>query len=449
MEKYQSYKSSGIEWLGDIPSSWGISKIKFCNQIVSSNIDKKEYEGYEKHLIIHYNDVIKNKKIYINNITEFGYCSNTQFQSFKVSKGDIILTKDSMDVKNICDSSIILDDLSNCVFGYHLYKLTSNKEKLNPNYFYHFLNNKNVKNYFLINSNGTTIIGVSKTSLENTPLILPPLHEQHQIVQYLDEKTELIDKLISTKERKINLLKEQRTSLINQVVTKGLNPNVKMKESFVEWIGDIPEGWIVGKLKHNSELKISSVDKHVYDDEIQVTVCNYTDVYYNEFITTNLEMRKGSCTIEEFNKYKLKKGDVIITKDSESPNDIGVPSIVSEELDNVICGYHLSIIKPNTDKIIGDFLFRQLQTTRVRRYYEICSNGITRFGLGKSSVLETPLIIPPIEEQVEIVKYLDYKIKEIDDLVQLEKKNIDLLKEYRQSLISEVVTGKIKVTTDE
>ena len=164
---------------------------------------------------------------------------------------------------------------------------------------------------------------------------------------------------------------------------------------------------------------------------------------------SNLEFRRGSCTQDEFSKFKLEKGDVIITKDSESPTDIGVPSFVSEELDNVVCGYHLSIIKPNSNKIIGQFLFRQLQTTRIRRYYEICSNGITRFGLGKSSVLETPLIIPPINEQLEIVKHIELKTKEIDDLVKLEQKKINLLKEYRQSLILNVVTGKIKVTTDE
>jgi type I restriction enzyme S subunit len=327
--------------------------------------------------------------------------------------------------------------------------LRTQKNNINRDYFKYFFQTHYTEKIFFPFGEGVHYQyrwGLGSQTLLNFPILVPPQQDQNKIVQFLDEKTELVDKLISTKEKKITLLKEQRISIINQVVTKGLNPNVKLKNSGIEWIGEIPEGWVVGKLKHNSELKISSVDKHIYEDEIQVIVCNYTDVYYNEFITTNLELRRGSCTIEEFSKYKLEKGDVIITKDSESPNDIGVPSIVVEDLDNVVCGYHLSIIKPYTDKIIGSFLFRQLQTTRVRSYYEICSNGITRFGLGKSSVLETPLIIPPIEEQKDIVKYIDTKTKEIDDLVQLEQKKIDLLKEYRQSLISEVVTGKIKVT---
>jgi type I restriction enzyme S subunit len=102
-------------------------------------------------------------------------------------------------------------------------------------------------------------------------------------------------------------------------------------------------------------------------------------------------------------------------------------------------------MKPHKTKLVGGYLFRQLQTKRIRSYFEINSNGITRFGLGKSSVLETLLILPPISEQEQIVEYLDKQTEEIDTLIQLEQKKIDTLKEYRQSLISEVVTGKIKV----
>ena len=221
------------------------------------------------------------------------------------------------------------------------------------------------------------------------------------------------------------------------------------KDSGVEWIGEIPSHWKTGKLKNNSDLKISSVDKHIFEEEIQVIVCNYTDVYYNEFITSELPLRNGSCSENEYSNFILKKGDVIITKDSESPTDIGVPSLVKENLDNVVCGYHLSIIKSNPKKLVGGYLFRQLQTKRIRSYFEINSNGITRFGLGKSSVLETPLILPPISEQQQIVEYLDEQTQLIDKTISIEEKRIELLKEYRQSLISEVVTGKLKVTTDE
>ena len=443
MIKYNKYKPSGVEWIGDIPEHWGKYRLKNISISVNGYSFKSDDFDREYDIpvirigdvgdIIDFEDCIKVKSKFLE-----------EKKDFIVKKNDILIGLTGGTIGKSGRYHYETPSLLNQRVG-----LLRNKKEVLNGLLYHYVKSEVFIRYIFYDCYGGGQDNISMNDILNMVFPLPPSQEQLQIVQFLDEKTELIDRLISTKELKINLLKEQRITLINEVVTKGLNHNTKMKDSGVEWIGEIPEGWLIGKLKHNSELKISSVDKHIYEDEIQVIVCNYTDVYYNEYIKSNLEFRRGSCTQDEFTKFKLEKGDVIITKDSESPTDIGVPSFVSEELDNVVCGYHLSIIKPNSNKIIGQFLFRQLQTTRIRRYYEICSNGITRFGLGKSSVLETPLIIPPINEQLEIVKHIELKTKEIDDLVKLEQKKIDLLKQYRQSLISEVVTGKIKVTTDE
>jgi len=446
MDKYESYKSSGVEWIGNIPINWIITKMKYGTQIVSSSIDKKEYEGYEKHLIIHYNDVIKNKKIYLNHITEFGYCNNSQFQSFKVLKGDIILTKDSMDIKNICDSSIVLDDLDNCVFGYHLYKLTSNKNKLISNFLYYFLNNKNTKNYFLVNSNGTTIIGVSKTSLENTPLILPPIYEQLQIVQFLDNKTELIDKLISTKERKITLLKEQRISLINQVVTKGLNPNVKMKDSGVEWIGEIPEHWVtlgftkIIKIRHGYQFR-----EYDFTDE-GIKIVKITQLDKEGYLNLDNCSFINDNRLGEFERILIKENDVLMCL---TGGTIGKIIKVGKVTEPLVQNYRVGHFSPLNKNISNDYVFWYMTSslTTSQMFSEIRETGQPNIGMedfGKMKV-----ILPPLSEQIEIVKLLELKTKEIDDLVKLEQKKIDLLKEYRQSLISEVVTGKLKVTTDE
>ena len=431
MEKYQSYKPSRIQWINEIPSNWVEKKNKHIF------IEKKDEVGLDWK---NYQLLSLSKKGVIKRDIDSGKGKFPEsFENYKkIECDDLIFCL--YDIEET-PRSVGLSNFSGMITG--SYKVFKCKE--NPKFVYYWYltidDFKGLKPFYT----GMRNVVRPETFL-SLNIHLPNISEQLQIVQFLDEKTEVIDKLISTKERKISLLKEQRTSLINQVITKGLNPNVKMKDSGVEWIGEIPENWKVGKLKHHSELNISSVDKHIFDEEISVRVCNYTDVYYNEFISNNLELRIGSCTPEEFKRFLLEKGDVIITKDSESPSDIGVPSLVIDELENVVCGYHLSIIKSNLDSLIGEYLFRQLQTTRVRRYFEVNSNGITRFGLGKSSVLELPLILPPVKEQIEIIENLDSKTKEIDDLVLLEKKKIDLLKEYRQSLISEVVTGKIKVT---
>jgi type I restriction enzyme S subunit len=449
MKRYQSYKKSQIEWVSEIPTSWEETRLKYVGNLYggltgkSGEDFKQEGNPFNKPYIP-YTNIFRNTYISKNHV-DYVVLGDGENQN-KVKKFDLFFLMSSETYQDLGKSCILIDDIEELYLNSFCKGFRVNNENVNPLFLNYQLLGSVHKELISIEGRGFTRINLRQDRLNETPIILPPLIEQNQIVEFLDEKTKLIDRLISTKEQKISLLKEQRITLINQVVSKGLNPDSKMVESGFEWIGDLPKGWTIGKLKHNSELKISSVDKHIYDDEIQVEVCNYTDVYYNEFITNQLELRKGSCTIDEFHKYKLDKGDVIITKDSESPNDIGVPSIVMDDLDNIVCGYHLSIIKPIPHKIIGEYLFRQLQTTRIRRYFEVNSNGITRFGLGKSSVLETPLIIPPINEQIEIVEYIDSKTKEIENMVQLEKRKIDLLKEYRQSLISEVVTGKVKVT---
>ena len=210
------------------------------------------------------------------------------------------------------------------------------------------------------------------------------------------------------------------------------------KDSGLEWIGEIPKGWEVKRLKYVSDVNPSNVDKHILPDEIQVRLCNYTDVYYNDFITESTELKSGSCSQMEFEKFRLEKGDVIITKDSESPDDIGIPCLVKDDFEDVVCGYHLTLIRPQT--MDGGFIFRFIQSDRTRRYFEIHSNGITRYGLGKSSIENLFLPLPPLLEQNQIVSFLDTKTSLIDSLIEKTQRKIELLKEKRTSLINEVVT---------
>ncbi len=192
----------------------------------------------------------------------------------------------------------------------------------------------------------------------------------------------------------------------------------KYKDSGVEWIGKIPRHWEIKKLKYIAKILPSNVDKHIYPDEIQVRLCNYTDVYYNDYITVDTALKKGSCKESEFEKFAFRKGDVIITKDSETPDDIGVPTFVKDDLDTVVCGYHLTMIRPLACR--GDFIFRFIQSDRTRRYFEVNSNGITRYGLGKASIENLLLPIPPESEQCQIANFLNQKTQQIDNLITIE-----------------------------
>ena len=152
---------------------------------------------------------------------------------------------------------------------------------------------------------------------------------------------------------------------------------------------------------------------------------------------------KATAIEKQIEKFRLEKGDVIITKDSESPDDIGIPAYVKKDLNNVVCGYHLAHIKPH--KILGKYLFRQFQCRFIQAYFEVSANGITRYGLGIDKINSTLILIPPFSEQQQIVSYIENQISIIDSKIEKTKKMIELLKEYKTSLISEVVTGKRKV----
>lgn len=319
-----------------------------------------------------------------------------------------------------------------------------------PNYFNYLFRTEEYISEFRRNSTGVIM---SRLRLYDDNFLslkshFPPIDEQQLIVSYLGKKTQNLDELIKTINKKIELLKEQKTSLINEVVTKGLNPNVEMKDSGVEWIGEIPSHWEIKKIKYMGFIKLSSVDRKENIDERRVNICHYPDVYNNEKVTNETKLPSGSCTEDEFKKFSLVKNDILITKDSESPDDIGIPTFVDDHLENTVCGYHISQIRITNTEIIPEFVFRYIESTTVKDYFFISSNGVTRYGLGKPSVESLYVTCPPKDEQESIVEFLDEQTQRIDKTITKEEKRITLFKEYKQSLISEVVTGKKRVTED-
>jgi type I restriction enzyme S subunit len=277
---------------------------------------------------------------------------------------------------------------------------------------------------------------ISFKHLSSEELILPSLNEQNQIVQFLDLKTKLVDKLISTKEQKITLLKEQKPSLINQVVTKGLNPNVKMKDSGVEWIGEIPDNWSKKRIYY--VFRPVSTKNNIGERNLSV---------YRDYGVIPTDSRDDNHNVisEDISNYKLVQvGDFVMNKMKCWMGSLGLSDYRG------IVSPSYTVMRPITNenrKYLHYLLRSQLYIPQYRRL----SYGVRvgQWDMRFEDFRELPCLLPPLYEQTEIVEFLDSKTKEIDDLVQLEQKKINLLKEYRQSLISEVVTGKIKVTTDE
>ncbi|MDA2412454.1 restriction endonuclease [Bacillus cereus] len=342
----------------------------------------------------------------------------------------------------------IVQGLSNEIgFGTtELYVVRVDKEKYNNKFFYYALQSDDFKKKAVSNMYG--VGGLKRIPLEfmrNYKFKVPQIQVQNKVVEFLDHKIESIQHLICDKERFITLLEEKRQSMITEAITKGLNRNVKTKNSSVEWIGEIPEHWNVQKIKNLAEIHSSNIDKKSVKGEIEILLCNYVDVYYNEAITKSIEFMKATAKCEQIEKFTLKHNDVIITRDSESPNDIAVPAWVAEDLNGILCGYHLALIRAKSNKLNGHYLYYALESRPIREQFYSKANGVTRFGLPKEAIKNGIIPCPPLNEQKEIADYLYQMNQEIKLIILEMKAQIEKLKEYRQSLICEVVTGKIDV----
>ena len=275
-------------------------------------------------------------------------------------------------------------------------------------------------------------------------ICLPPADEQDAIVRYLDHAADIINRYIGTKQRLIVLLEDQRQAVIHQAVTRGLDPDAPVKPSGVEWLGDAPAHWETRRLRTVIALRVSNVDKHTKDGETPVRLCNYMDVYYNHTITNDLPFIRATASASEIERFRLRSNDVVITKDSETWEDIAVPALVTEAGDDLICGYHLAILRPN-GVIEGPYLAKVLATPQIANQFHVSAQGITRYGITQNDILSAIVPLPPLNEQVAIVEYLDQATAGIDTAIARARRQIELMPEYRTRLIADAVTGQIDV----
>ena len=202
----------------------------------------------------------------------------------------------------------------------------------------------------------------------------------------------------------------------------------------------LPKEWRSVRLADACKVIVSSVDKKTVDGELPVKLCNYTDVYYNNDIGCDIDFMAATAKPLEIEKFSLIEGDVIITKDSETPDDIGVPAYVKETIDNLLCGYHLAILRPNK-RTIGNYICYALTSPRVKYDFYRFANGITRFGLTTESYQKIRISLPLLPEQKRIVNLLGTSKKEIDLLKQL----IEQYYTQKRGLMQKLLTGQWRI----
>ena len=403
-------------WIGDFPDHWEALRIKNLFQ----EMDSRSETGSEELLSVsHYTGVTLKRESLEN---EDDHLTNAaSLVGYKlVQQGDLVIN-----IMLAWNGSLGISPHNGMTSpSYCVYRIKGNN---NPEYFGYLFTTNLFKAEFRRHSTGIidSRLRLYSDKFFSIFTVVPPKDEQDEIVQYLIAQEEKINLFIQKKQRFIELLKEQRQSKIDEAV-EGSDKN-----------------WLNKKLKYIAEIKFSNVDKHTIEAEIPVRLCNYVDVYKNDYITNNLEFMNATATETEIEKFTVQKGDVIITKDSEEATDIAVPTFVKEDLENVVCGYHLALIRANENEILSEYLFRKFQSSELKAYFAIEATGVTRVGLSMGEITGAKISYPnSTEEQKQIVSHIKAETATIDTAIAKAEREIELIREYKEAMIAEAVMGK-------
>lgn len=444
MKRYDSYKDSGIEWIGEIPSHWKEYKLGVIGRFSSSGIDKKIIEDEPHVMIINYTDVYGNKEMILNSEKEYMVVTTPQskIEQHSVKKGDLIFTPSSETKEDIGLSAVVVDDLENTAFSYHVLRFQFN-QVVDLQFKKYLCNNNIVLNYFSKNSKGTTRQILGREDFKNAKVVIPPLDEQTSIASFLDRKTAEIDELIADKKRLLELYEEEKTAIINQAVTKGLDPNVPMKDSGIEWLGEIPEHWEVKKLKYFARINPTKNQTFKdFEDEIVFLPMEKVkeDGRYEDDLTKPVN--------ELWNGYTyFEKGDILIAKITPCFEN-GKGALLSNLKTNFGFGStEFHVIRVNSAN--PNFVFYVTRSHAFMKIGEALMTGAAgQKRVPTDFISEFALAIPSNDEQQSIVHHIESECSKIDFKKARTEELIELLTEYRIALISEAVTGKIKVTED-
>lgn len=422
MERYDSYKDSGVDWIGEIPSHWGIEKLKYFISMMNEKGSPSPTD-----IRISPENVENGTGVCLD------YFSDHFGEGVIFDKGDILLNKLRLYLKKI-----IYCDFQGFSMGEMIVLRTL--KGTDRYHFYTFFHQGLIDGLDVL-STGVKLPRVSPKDILNNPHPFPPLLEQEQIVAYLDRKTTLIDSLIEKTVRKIELLKEKRTSLINEVVTKGLNPDVEMKESGVEWIGEIPSHWSLKRLSWVASTGSGTTPKSSNDSYYSGGTINWLitgDLNDDVVLDTSKKITPKALEECRLNTYPM--GSIVVAMYGATIGklcQLGVETTVNQ----ACC------VLSSFKGILPKQVFYRILSSR--DYLLFLGDGGGQPNISQEDVRSLQIPTPPLLEQEQIVEFLDEQTSIIDSTITTEEKRIELLKEYRQSLISEVVTGKVKVTRDE
>lgn len=415
MTKYDKYKPTGLPWVGEVPEHWEVKRLKFsCSlsgRIGWNGLRADEFKEDSYAYLVTGQDFrgpnVEWDKCY--QVDKWRYDEDPFIQ---LNNGDLLITKDGTIGKIAKVSNL---DKPACLNS-GIFVLKQKHSTFNQDFLYWHLLSNLLKDFNDYNSGGqTTIQHLYQNVFENMPLVVPSVAEQEAIAKYLDEKCGSVDKVIATQERRIALLKELKQSIISEAVTRGINPDAPLRDSGIDWIGKIPAHWEVMPFKRSMKIYNGADYKHieVEEDGYPVIGSGGTFAYASEYMYDGEALllgRKGTIDKPLYYNGKFWTVDTMF---------------YSTPRKNTYCKY----------------MYYQSINFPFERYSTVTALP----SMTSRDLMHNNICLPPLEEQKEIVDYIETKIKPIDQMIAKATREIELLREYKQSIITEAVTGKIKV----
>jgi len=436
-------KDSGIEWIGQIPKNWIEVPFKAYFTTGKGLSFTKADLTPQGHAVVSYGQVHSKANTgtrlddsllrYVpDSITENG-------ESSRMNKGDFIFADTSEDLEG-CGNCVYVDRDIELYAGYH--SVTAKpKAQYNNKFFAYYFQTPCWRNQIRSRVTGIKVFSISQSIINKTWLFVPPLLTQQKIANYLDKVCGDIDDMVTLQEQMIEELKAYKQSVITEAVTKGVNPEVPMQHSDIEWIGEIPKHWRIIKMRRCVKT-IGDVDhympKSVEKGIPYIMTRNLADKTSMILLS---QCKQISC--DDFSnlskKIKLEKNDVVYARYAT----IGTVCLVDTD-DDMIVSYSCVIIKPSSC-IYSSYLYYFLKSKTFEEEVLQFVNSNIQGNIGIDSLYKTKILTPPLSEQQSIASYLDDKCSEIDSLIAIKKTKIEELKEYKKSIIYEYVTGKKEV----
>ena len=435
MKPYEKYKESRIPWVDELPVAWEEFRLRYLGALDAGGVDKKINEGESLYKSVHYMDVYRGSLRNIFDSPNYLIVSATPQKRDKciLRKGDVLFTTSSETPNDIGHSCVIGEDLNDTLFGYHLLRLRVT-DKIDFQFRKYLFGANYLRTWFSYRAVGMTRYGISSIDFADARIMIPPIDEQKKISNYLDQKVSQIDDLIQNKQELIDLLKEQRISVICSAVTKGIDSTAEMKDSGNEWLGYIPSHWRVVPAK--ALFAQSKETRH--ETDVQLTASQkYGIISQEDYMERqNYKIVLADKGLENW-KHVEPNDFIISLRSFQGGLEISyIPGCIT---------WHYIVLKPKAG-VEPEYFKWLFKSPRYIQALQRTANFI-RDGqdLRFSNFVQVPLPLIPMDEQKDIAEYLNKETARIDSIIADITEQIEKLKEYRQSVISEVVTGKVAV----